>query len=122
MLQIAELCSGPSLLVQPGPTIAGGLAQEPQLQHLCPVRVCPGRGPEHQQKCSACPLGTTLLSAIRGRRVLEHIPARQGQEKSAIACLDNNLVNKTTVISVADMTRTASLLSFFSLTEKLKQN
>lgn len=75
--QIVELCSGPSLLVQPCPTIEDGLAQESQLQRSCPVLVCQGRDPEHQQKCSACPLGTILLSAVQGHRVLEHIPARQ---------------------------------------------
>lgn len=37
VLQTVELCSGPSLLVQPGPTVAGGLAQAPKPQHLCLV-------------------------------------------------------------------------------------
>lgn len=95
VLQIAELCSGPSLQVQLGPIIAGDLVQEPQLQHLCPIRVCPERAPKHQQKCSACPLGTALLSAIQGHRVLEHIPAQQQKQEK-----------RSKVISQADMMNT----------------
>lgn len=93
VLQIVELCSGPSLQVQLGPIIAGGLVQEPQLQHLCPIRVCPERGPKHQQKCSACPLGTALLSAVQGHRVLEHIPA-QKQEKRSKVISPADMMNK----------------------------
>lgn len=79
--QTAELCSGPSLRVQPGPTAADDPAQAPKLQHLCPELACPERGPGHRQRYSACPLGSALPCAVLGHTVLEHIPTREGKDK-----------------------------------------
>lgn len=81
VLQTAGLCSVPSLRVQPGPRAAGDPAQAPEPQHLCLEWVCPGRGPGLRQIYSACPLGTTLLSAVLGHTAPSHIPAWQGEEQ-----------------------------------------
>lgn len=79
--QTAELCSGPSLRVQPGPTAADDPAQAPEPRHLCPELACLERGPGHPQKYSACPLGSAPPCAALGHTVREHIPTRQGKDK-----------------------------------------